>query len=734
MKPGRWLAVILGLYMALGVAYSLIMPLGEAPDEVDHFLYVRYLVAQQTFPVMQPVAEENATMEANQPPLFYLLNAVITAPLPHTASPDLPLNACYNFTPGSGRAHFYLHDRLEQNALSPAYLAFRAARLLSVVMGAVTVALAYALARQMAPARPSVWLLAAGLLAFNPQFLFITTSVNNDVLMALLGAAIVVTAVAAATQGGYGRFALLGILVGLGLLTKFALLAFWPLAFLAVIGHRLSVIGRQSLPLHNSQFIIHNFLLVTLLPLLIAGWWYGRAHTLYGDPLAWDVHLQAKGAEVLRATPFTIADLWEFARIHFQSYWGWFGWLKLPLPGWVYAVIGIVVIVGIVGVVLEIRELVLNLLKDWRFEFKHDLQSLISNLQSHHIALLFNLYAVIAIYLSLLRYILTINWSGYQGRLAFAAAASIAALLAVGIERGWAQMARQIFADKGEKSASNPKNPRPSASYFLIPTFFILALVALLFIIHPAYARPQLFWPGVDERRVCVDTAVGGQIEAADWQERVQPGHTLPVTLFGLGTGEEHSLTLDLVGFGGKVVAEMETAVPAAPAQPITHTAHLTIAPDARPARALLRLDGQELGWVKIAAARPYTPPPTMHPIQATFANQLTLVGFQSDGDQITLFWQAATPLTADYTTFMHLLDEQGQVIAQADGQPQQGWYPTSVWDVGEVVADDKVLTRPLAPGPYRAVVGVYLLATGERLRLNNGDDVVELFTFTVEE
>ncbi len=714
MKPGHWLVMILGLYVILGMAYTLIVPLGEAPDEVDHFLYVRYLVEQRAFPVMQPVAEDNATMEANQPPLFYLLNTAVTAPFPQTASPDLPLNACYTFAPGQGRAHFYLHDRLEQNVLSPAYLAFRAARLLSVVMGAVTVALAYLLARQMAPARPAVWLLAAGLLAFNPQFLFITASVNNDVLMALLGAAIVATAVAAATQGGYGRFALLGILIGLGLLTKVALLAFWPLAFLAVIGHRLSVIGKPPSPLHNSKFIIHNFLLVTLLPLLIAGWWYGRAYTLYGDPLAWDVHLQAKGSEVLRTTPFALADLWDFARIHFQSYWGWFGWLKLPLPGWVYRVMGVVVAAGVVGVVLEIR--------GWRLEIKNGRQSPISNLQSPHLPLLFNLYAVIAIYLSLLRYIQTINWSGYQGRLAFGAAASIAALLAVGLIRAgnWVFDKRQL--------------PTYPLTQLLTISLALFPLLVLLTVVRPAYARPQLFWPDVNERRVCVGTAVGGQIEAANWPERVQPGDRLPVTLFGLGVGQEQSLTLDLVGFGGEVVAEMETAVPPAPAQPITHTVDLTIAPDARPARAWLRLDGQELGWLKIAPARPYPLPPDIHPIQATFANQLTLVGFQSDGDQITLFWQAAAPLTADYTTFIHLLDEQGQVVTQADGQPQQGWYPTSVWEVGEVVADEKGWTRHMVPGRYRAAVGVYLLETGARLSLPTGADVVELFTLEIDE
>ncbi|MBK7177329.1 MAG: hypothetical protein IPH82_09090 [Chloroflexi bacterium] len=99
MSANRWLGLILAVYVVLGAAYAWVVPLGEAPDEIDHFLYVRHLVEQRAFPVMYPIAADNDTMEANQPPLFYLLNALVTAPFPMTASADFPLNACYTFDP-----------------------------------------------------------------------------------------------------------------------------------------------------------------------------------------------------------------------------------------------------------------------------------------------------------------------------------------------------------------------------------------------------------------------------------------------------------------------------------------------------------------------------------------------------------------------------------------------------------------------------------------------------------
>jgi len=47
-------------------------------------------------------------------------------------------------------------------------------------------------------------------------------------------------------------------------------------------------------------------------PVMVAGWWFLRAQRLYGDPLAWDVHLLAKGASVLRNGSFILADLGDF--------------------------------------------------------------------------------------------------------------------------------------------------------------------------------------------------------------------------------------------------------------------------------------------------------------------------------------------------------------------------------------------------------------------------------------
>jgi hypothetical protein len=56
--------------------------------------------------------------------------------------------------------------------------------------------------------------------------------------------------------------------------------------------------------------------------------------------------------------------------------------------------------------------------------------------------------------------------------------------------------------------------------------------------------------------------------------------------------------------------------------------------------------------------------------------------------------------------------------VGQVDSWPVQGTYPTSQWQVGEVVEDKYMvqLAAELPPGQYRLQVGWYLLATLQRL------------------
>jgi hypothetical protein len=171
------------------------------------------------------------------------------------------------------------------------------------------------------------------------------------------------------------------------------------------------------------------------------------------------------------------------------------------------------------------------------------------------------------------------------------------------------------------------------------------------------------------------------------------------------------------------------------------------------------------LGPLKIGGPPPSVTVPEAHlqnPLNLTFGDQITLLGFNftdSSGNpirnsepkapygqftiqsqrppvgnsQLILFWRADSSPTADYTVFVHLLDHAGNLVAQFDSPPASGAYPTSLWDPGEIIADERSLTD-LPPGHYTLQVGLYRSDTSERLAVAGSlDGAVKLAEIKVE-
>ena len=56
-------------------------------------------------------------------------------------------------------------------------------------------------------------------------------------------------------------------------------------------------------------------------------------------------------------------------------------------------------------------------------------------------------------------------------------------------------------------------------------------------------------------------------------------------------------------------------------------------------------------------------------------------------------------------------------MVAQADGPPTGGDYPTSLWAPGETIVEQRTLdVEDLSSGVYELALGMYLLETGDRL------------------
>ncbi len=124
-----------------------------------------------------------------------------------------------------------------------------------------------------------------------------------------------------------------------------------------------------------------------------------------------------------------------------------------------------------------------------------------------------------------------------------------------------------------------------------------------------------------------------------------------------------------------------------------------------------------------------------LNPVQASFGAVIKLTGLtitpRPETLTVLLRWTASAPPTVNYTVFLHLLDEKGQLISQADSYPT--WLfpqPTSRWPSQQPMLDRQTLRLPanLPTGNYTLQIGLYNLATLERLPLADGRDA-----FTVE-
>ena len=85
---------------------------------------------------------------------------------------------------------------------------------------------------------------------------------------------------------------------------------------------------------------------------------------------------------------------------------------------------------------------------------------------------------------------------------------------------------------------------------------------------------------------------------------------------------------------------------------------------------------------------------------------------------EVTLYWHAWQTPDRDYRAFVHLLDANGQIVAQHDGTPGEGELPALGWLPGEYLADTHRLALPsdLPSGEYRLEVGLYDPVTRQRL------------------
>lgn len=122
-------------------------------------------------------------------------------------------------------------------------------------------------------------------------------------------------------------------------------------------------------------------------------------------------------------------------------------------------------------------------------------------------------------------------------------------------------------------------------------------------------------------------------------------------------------------------------------------------------------------------------PPHIEHPsvtrCEVPFDGGLELVGYsvQPTPGVLTLLlrWRDQLPLAHDYTVFVHVFNDTGKLVGQADAPPVGGSMPTSTLLPGDEVDDRHVIVLQSGTSADHIRVGLYLPQTGRRLQRAGG-------------
>lgn len=111
-----------------------------------------------------------------------------------------------------------------------------------------------------------------------------------------------------------------------------------------------------------------------------------------------------------------------------------------------------------------------------------------------------------------------------------------------------------------------------------------------------------------------------------------------------------------------------------------------------------------------------------MSPIDGRLGNAAQVLGCSLDKDRVrvgetltvTVLWRPLEVTEKPQTVFVHLYDATGQLVAQWDGYPLQGNYPTATWVYDAPFADryGLAVSETAATGNAQIVIGLYDLSS----------------------
>lgn len=724
------MAAALILVASLAILISFVNPLFEPPDELQHYQFVRYLIDHKRLPIQSP---DGPISQSHQPPLYYLGGALLAAGIPDPQT--LPER-----NPFWGYDSTVSRDNKLQFITSPAYafpyqgtaLVIHILRLWSVLLSLGTVLAVWLLGQTLWPFEPAKVALMLALSVLNPMFLYISGAANNDSMVIMWGAFLLWLAVRGMQDGfAWPTTILIGLTWGGALLSKLTGLMLavpWGTALLWRAGSK-----------RDWQLLISRSVLILAMGVALSSWWFIHNWIVYHDPLALEVMLDVWGERVTQRT--TLAHLYPEFLYSWTNFWGRFGYGQVPLPSIIYIFFLIMSFIAGAGAVRQLGKRPFLPTRRW--------------------GIWLVMLLTILTYGAALVYYMLRSPTGANGRYVFPALPAIAAMMTASLS---------VWIDRLKQ---------PSLIYAMLTILIAGTAVFAAAIFLPwTYAQPRLLSEADALAQVqrpanvvwgeairLLGTAVSPQPATTDqtihvtacWQAQatMPTNYTLFIRLLdadfnSLGQRDTYP------GLGTFPTTLWQPGDTFCDDYPIPVTADLT-----RPTVAnvdlgfydmetgeplpIATVNGETVDEVIVDRIKlePVTPPPLL-PLQfeqaADFSQSIRLIGYNlsameiQSGETITveLAWQADGPLDQSYTVFAHLLDSAGSLIAQADGLPRGGQYPTQFWGADDVILDPHTFVLPVdAPaGPTTLRVGFYRLDDFGRLPRSKGAELPDAVEF----
>ncbi|MCB0214345.1 MAG: glycosyltransferase family 39 protein, partial [Anaerolineae bacterium] len=219
------LGLIMALYVALAVLYSLSLPLHKAADEIAHFRYARFIAQHGRLPLTQ-AEREQADYKANQPPLYHALVAALTG---WSDSPDPPQLKFVWESPRADLAEILLDTTRLANTIDEtwpyrgAVLMWHLGRAVTILCGLGVIAVTFLTALELFPGRYRPAVISAALIAFVPAFIFYSAALSYEPLFAFIIGLYFLFLIRVVKGDTRPRnFVALGLFLGLAVMVKYA--------------------------------------------------------------------------------------------------------------------------------------------------------------------------------------------------------------------------------------------------------------------------------------------------------------------------------------------------------------------------------------------------------------------------------------------------------------------------------------------------------------------------------